>query len=325
MASLIRECYKTETYFRGWKVAYSFAFSKIEIVKKTDVGSNNVPIVVFCVKNDLQKTKMLISHYRKLGVKKFAVLDNGSDDGTFRWLKEQKNVDLFFSLQKYQAQIKDGWINRIISYYGFNRWYLMVDSDEMVSYIGMEQHPLKDVISYANKRNIKVFKGIMIDMYTDGVIFDKHENSFKEYRWMDTDTYYEEGETNWNYKGNCYFGGPRERVMGCKLPLSKYPVCLFEEGTVYANAHYLYPFNLIEPTDCYLGILHFKFMSENLEKYKEIARSGLDFWNKGDSHNEMYVDFISKHKNASFMFEGSTEFVDSQSLRNINFIKEIEF
>lgn len=314
MASLIRECYKAEKYFYVWKMVYSFVFSKIEIVKKTDIVSNNVLIVVFCVKNDLKRTKMLISHYRKLGVAKFAVLDNGSDDGTFSWLKAQKDVDLFFSLQKYESHIKDGWINRIISYYGFKRWYLMTDSDELVSYIGMEQHPLKEVINFANKKNIKRIKGIMIDMYTDGVLFDNHKYSFEEYRWMDTDTYYVDmEETVGNYKTKGYSGGPRERVMGCNLPLSKYPLCFFEEGTVCATAHFLYPFNFLEPTECYLGILHFKFMEEDL----------LSFLNKRTSY-KVYVDFISKHKNASFMYEGSCEFVDSQSLKSVNFIKEME-
>lgn len=322
---MLRECYKANNYFSVWKVVYSFAFSKITVIKKTDIVSDNVPVVVLCVKNDLKKIKMLISYYRKLGVEKFAVMDNGSDDGTLGWLKEQVDVDLFLSFAKYQWLVKEGWINRIVSYYGFRHWYILADSDELAAYIGMEQHSLKDVIRFAMKRNIKKFKGIMIDMYTNGEVFDNNQNNiFKEYRWMDTDSYLEEEDFVGNCKIKCYRGGPRERVMGCHAGLSKYSLCFFEEGTVSANPHYHYPFSSLESSECYLGILHYKFTAEDLVKYSNIARFGLGYWKNGYEYR-LYLEHMHKHKNPTFMYEKSAKFVDSYSLRGIPFIKEMEF
>jgi hypothetical protein len=191
LASMIRECYKAGNGFLNWKIVYSFAFSDIVIIKKTDLVPDTVPVVVLCVKNDLKKIQMLVSHYRKLGIEKFAIMDNGSDDGTFEWLDQQKDVDLFLTRDKYQTRVKEGWINRIISYYGFNHWYLLTDSDELITYVGMEKHPLNGVIAFAKRANIKRFKGLLIDMYTSGKLFDHRGDIFKEYRWMDTGSYTE--------------------------------------------------------------------------------------------------------------------------------------
>ena len=323
MASFFRTCYKGKPHYPAWRVIYSFLFSQIKVIKKTDIVSDDVPVVVLCVKNDLKKIKMIVSYYRKLGVEKFAVMDNGSVDGTFSWLKQQEDVDLFLSFARYQHLVKEGWINRIVSYYGFNHWYILSDSDELASYIGMEQHSLRDVISFATKNNIKKFKGIMIDMYPNGVIFGNHDNVIEEYRWMDTDTYIEEE----GFAGNCiikwYRGGPRERVMGCHAGLSKYPLCYFEEGTVSAHPHFHYPFDLLKSTECYLGILHFKFTEEDLEKYSRIARLGAGYSNNGYEY-KLYMEHMQKHNNATFMYERSAEFVDSYSLKNIRFIKEMD-
>lgn len=324
MASMARDCYMASAFFPVWRVIYSFLFSNIAVIKKTDIVSDNIPIVVLCVKNDLKKMKMLVSHYRKLGVEKFAVLDNGSGDGTFNWLKKQVDVDLFLSLERYECLAKEGWINRIVSYYGFNHWYVLADSDELAAYIGMERHSLKDVIRFALKRKIKKFKGIMIDMYPAGILFDSHDNIFKEYRWMDTDTYIEEEDIAGSCKIKWYRGGPRERLMGCHVGLSKYPLCFFEEGTVCAHPHFHYPFDLLESTECYIGILHFKFTEEDLEKYSKIARYGAGYAHNGYEYKKI-MEHMQKYNNATFMYEKSVEFVDSYSLKNIRFIKEMDF
>ena len=324
MASLIRECYKAQQNHPLWKIIYTFVFSKITVIKRTNIVSENIPVVVMCVKNDLKKMQLLLSHYRRLGVEKFAILDNGSDDGTFDWLKQQKDVDLFTSFQKYQRLVKEGWINRIISYYGFDHWYILTDSDELMTFIGMEEHTLNDVINYAGKENIKRFKGLTIDMYSDGVLFEHHDNILEKYKWFDLDTYAEQETLAGNFKFRQYIGGPRGRLMKYKVILSKYPLCFFEEGTVSVSAHYQYPFDLLEPAECYMGILHYKFLGEDLAKYTEIANFGLGYWDNGNLY-KLSMDYIRKQKQASFMYDQSAEYVDSYSLRKIQFIKEMKF
>ena len=88
---------------------------------------------------------MLVDHYRTPGVVKFAIMDNGSDDGTFEWLLEQPDIDLYQCKRQYQTNVKEGWINRLISYYGFDRWSIVTDSDELAFYQNMETISLPDL------------------------------------------------------------------------------------------------------------------------------------------------------------------------------------
>ena len=47
------------------------------------------------VRNEILRIKHCLEHHRKLGVRKFFVVDNGSDDGTFSILRDQPDVILF--------------------------------------------------------------------------------------------------------------------------------------------------------------------------------------------------------------------------------------
>jgi len=56
-------------------------------------------------------------------------------------------------------------MNRVVSYYGFHRWYILTDSDELMVYKGMESHPLEDLVNYAERHGIKRIKGLTLDTY----------------------------------------------------------------------------------------------------------------------------------------------------------------
>ena len=95
MLSMLKEYCSAGYYFQLRHVIYTFANARIEAVRKTAPCSAENPIVVLCVKNDLRRIQMLVEHYRSLGVEKFAFMDNGSEDGTFEWLLEQPDIDLY--------------------------------------------------------------------------------------------------------------------------------------------------------------------------------------------------------------------------------------
>ena len=324
MINLLKECCIGRNNFRIRKVMYTFALSKVDVIRKTEAPSKESPIVVLCVKNDLERIKMLVDHYRALGVERFAFLDNGSDDGTFEWLLKQPDIDLYRCFEKYQTKVKEGWMNRIVSYYGFDRWYILTDSDELVVYVGMEEHPIKDVINYARRNRIQRIKGLTIDMYAKGSPFGKTEDIRKEYKWMDVDTYYEEDVVTGQQVHRMFFGGPRQRNMNSKAILSKYPLVYFAKGTISDNAHFQYPHTLLPSSPCYFGILHFKFIDKDLKEYKRRAQNNSGFYNRGELYRK-YINYIESGDGASFMYEGSIEYKDSHTLEKIDFIKTMDF
>lgn len=324
MLKMLKEYCVAGYNFRIRQVIYTFANSKVEVIRKTEVKTENIPIVVLCIKNDLKRIRILVEHYRALGVEKFAFMDNGSDDGTFEWLLKQPDIDLFRCFEHYQTAVKEGWINRIVSHYGFNRWYILTDSDELGTYIGMEQHSLRDVIKYAEQYGIKRFKGLTIDMYVDGQPFGNTDDIRGDYRFMDVNTYFEKEVTVGKYKYKAYLGGPRHRLMNSNITLSKFPLVYFEEGTISDSAHFQFPHELLSEYKCYLGILHYKFIGKDIEVYKKRAQPNSGFSTGGLMYKQ-YMNFVEKTGGDNFIYEDSIEFNNSDSLKRIPLICEILF
>lgn len=306
------------------QLIFAFSNSKIEVVRKTNVWSEDIPIVVLCVKNDLARIQMLVDHYRSLGIKKFAFLDNGSDDGTFEWLLNQPEIDLFRCYEPYKTLVKEGWINRVISYYGFNRWYILTDSDELVVYRDMEKHSIPDVVQYAKRQGLKRIKGLTLDIYPNNAIFQNNINIKKIYRWIDTDSYEEIDSMRGNQKVKIFIGGPRYRLMNVIITLSKFPLVYFEPGTISDSAHYQFPHELINCSPCNFGILHYKFIDKDLKEYIKRSQRNSGFSSNG-KYYKRYLNYIKDHGDESFMYEGSREFTNSEILDEIMLIQSINF
>ena len=324
MLAMLKEYCKAGYNFRIRQVIYAFANSKIEVIRKTEPCSKNNPIVVLCVKNDIKRIQMLVDHYRKLGVEKFAFLDNGSDDGTFEWLLEQPDVDLFRCYEHYQTAVKEGWINRIVSYYGFERWYIVTDSDELMVYRGMERYSLDSLTRRLKAKGYSRVKGLTLDAYAEGPLFGKSDNIRREYRWIDTDTYKEIAAAAGTEKILRFIGGPRYRVMHSTITLSKFPLIYWEKGTISDSAHFQYPHDLINKSPCIAGILHFKFIDKDLYEFEKRARKNSGFSTGGTIYKQ-YMDFAKNQENSGFMYEGSIEFNSSEALKKIQLIEDIDF
>ena len=323
MLAMLKE-YCFEGYnFRVRHVVSTFANSKVEVVRKTAPCSRKNPIVVLCIKNDLKRIQMLVDHYRKLGVEKFAFMDNGSDDGTFEWLQEQPDIDLYRCYEPYQTAVKEGWINRIVSQYGFDRWYIVTDTDELCTYIGMENHPVKDVARVAGNRGIKRVKGLTLDMYADGQPFGNTDDIRRDYCWMDYNTYFETEARAGNTKFNAFLGGPRYRLMNSRITLSKFPLIYWEKGTVSDSAHFQFPHNKLPDYECYIGIQHYKFIDKDLDVYRKRAKGDSGFSSGGLMYKQ-YMDYVEKTGAANFMYGDSIRFDGSESLKQIPLITDME-
>ena len=305
------------------QVISTFSDARIEVIRRSDPPERNVPVVVLCVKNDLQRLQMLVGHYRALGVKKFAFLDNGSDDGTYEWLLEQPDVDLYRCLQPYQTLVKEGWINRLVSYYGFDRWYILTDSDELMVYKGMETHPLTDLVDYAEKHGMSRIKGLTLDTYSDKKLFGKADDIRSAYRWIDTDSYQEVETLRGKKIVKRLIGGPRYRLMGSSITLSKFPLVCFRPGMISDSAHYQFPHEGIDDCPCSVGILHYKFIDKDLAEYQKRADEAAGFSGGGKFYKQ-YIDYVDHHADSTFMYEGSTEFTSSDKLDRIALIRSPE-
>ncbi len=321
---MLRENYRTNFAYGQRAQIQDFALANIQVVRKSAPCEAGNPIVVLCVKDDLARLQMLVDHYRAAGIRKFAFLDNGSTDGTYEWMLGQSDVDVFRTEDRYTSIAKEAWINRLVAHYGFNRWYILTDSDELVTYTGIERHPISELVAKAEKMGRLRMPALTLDLYArEGVFLQvEREDIQKKYRWMDRDSYEQITRRIGGTLVRWFVGGPRKRG-GIAASLSKYPLVYAAPGTISANAHYQYPYRLMDDVPYNLAILHYKFIGNDQKTYAQRAQKGSGFA-YGGSFYRKYLQIV-QDKRGSFMYEGSIQYEDSQSLRAIESIEPINF
>lgn len=307
----------------GYEIALGFLEDRIEIINNNnEYIDKEQPIVICVVKNDIIKIKEFYKHYRKMGIKNFVILDNNSDDGTFEWLSTQKDTNLFRTDVKYTTNRRQAWINKLISYYGFDRWYIIVDSDELLVYEEMESKTLEDLISFAEKNKYKRIRTITLDMYSEKSFNDddNNENYLEKYIYFDSDNY----NQVFHHAFKCINGGMRVRMFkGTNEKfgpyLTKYPLIYFERGDIQYNSHYSYPFYKNFDGPCWGALLHYKFLKSDMNKYIAIANSG-SFYG-GSYEYKQYIKMYKENPDMKYIYENSNKYINSTSLEKI---KEIE-
>ena len=308
----------------GFDIAINFFNNDIQIIKINKFKEINInsPIIICVVKNDLKRMKVFYDHYRKIGIEKFAILDNGSVDGTFEWLMSQEDTDVYRTESLYTTNKRQSWINKLISFYGFNKWYMVVDSDELFVYQDMEKKTIQELTNLAIKKGYKRIRSITLDMYSENPMFSDNEDSnyLSQYVYFDNDNYnYRE-----HYAFRCIDGGMRVRMFRGENKdfapyLTKYPLLYFEKGDLQYNSHYSFPIYKNFEDVCWAGLMHYKFLSSDMKKYKEIAKSGAFYG--GSYEYKQYIKLYNENKKKSFMHKNSKIYKNSQSLK---YIKEIE-
>lgn len=280
------------------------------------------PILICVEKDDLNKIKEMFNHHKKLGIKQFVFIDNGSTDGTIEFLRKQDNVDIIFAKTKYYTLAREAWINRVLCHYGYNKWYLVVDSDEMYNYINSEKINITEHIKRLERKGIKRELAFMLDMYSKEGIFENTNNFIKDYNYFDTNTYVIQ-QFNKFIKIS---GGPRKRNFkesgkNRSFMLGKYPLFMFEKTDVQSNSHFMFPFYKNIDIDCTAVLMHYKFIGDDIEKYKKRIKEK-NYYNNSSDY-KVYIDNYEKKNFICFFYENSKKYEDSLSLKDISILKEI--
>ncbi len=276
------------------------------------------PILVCVEKNDIDRMKMLFNHYRNLGIKRFVIIDNESTDETIEYLRKQKDVDLYICHTKYSTLNKEAWANRIFAHYGFDKWYLYVDSDELFIYEDCENKKINDFIEELEKSKQRRVSALMTEMYSQEGIFSNTEDKDirAKYCYYDTDTY------TFAEKSPCnaLFGGPRKRVFGLNPILIKHPLFKLKRGDIQALSHWQFPYKDNYHLKIKGALLHYKFLNRDLERYTKIAKEGN--YATGSLEYKTYISAYQKNPQISLYsqehskkYTNSKDFFDSLKIK----------
>lgn len=233
--------------------------------------AGRIPLLIAVMRDEARRLPGFLAHYRALGVRRFAIIDHGSCDGTRERLAAEADVDLYTVDRPFQG--KQGWINALIAREGYGRWYLQVDADERLVFDGMEEgRGLTDLVRFAEDRGLTRLRGMLVDLYPAGPLLEPAEGDAPLF---DADGYVE----TLCLERISRKGGPRRRAFGLAETdrpgadpggletetaifdpeLTKYPLFRIEAGEVAASPHHLHPYDGNYRSDCLLGLLHDKF------------------------------------------------------------------
>jgi hypothetical protein len=132
-----------------------------------EVNASGAQIVAFSVvRNEILRIPAWLRHYRALGVRLFAIVDNGSTDGTFEHLAEQHDVvltrvDHSFAGSQFGIQ----WLNEFHNRTKANTWILFADADEFLVYRNWPNSSLATITDMAAAEGANAFFGLLLDMY----------------------------------------------------------------------------------------------------------------------------------------------------------------
>lgn len=264
--------------------------------------------VLSVMRNEQPRIEDFLHHYRALGVRHFAIVDNASTDGTRQYLATEPDVCLFAADGPFDWRAKHGWITSLIERLGRNHWYLLCDADEHCVFEGSDTLPLSSLVAHLERLKRSRARGALVDLYRDGPIAawsrPRQHRLNEYYRYFDAGTYREHR----NALLTSRTGGPRQRLMGHLNPdfrpeLTKYPLFRLGAEDVVYNPHVIWPPTQDEADPCLIGILHYKFDGELFERLREAVTSRR-YWNASAEY-EIYLQCLRADPAAGF-FSGAS-------------------
>ena len=145
-----------------------------EFLDAVDRAGEDHDIIAVCVcRNEYDRLQSWLAHYRAIGVTCFAVIDNGSDDGTYEFLAAQPDVILTRTTASYaQSNFGMVWVDQVRARISRRIWLLYTDADEQIIYRGWPERPLIDLAREAESEGADTIFAFMLDMYPDGKVDD---------------------------------------------------------------------------------------------------------------------------------------------------------
>ena len=285
-----------------------------------DLLTNNDVILITAVNDSADFINHFIKHYIGIGVTKFVFIDNDSKDDSIKIIKKMAlehdiAVDIWYTQDKYNGRKLMGWRRRLMEYYGLNRWYLSVDSDELFV---CNRENINDFIKDLEYKKMLAAGAIMIDMYPDSSFANMDNISPEEiitkYKYFDIGPYKTFKNRKYRYR---VFGGPRGRLFdGISPSLQKFPLIFVKKDTIGINPHFWYPYHINSKTAFITGLLHYKFLPGYRKKYKDNAENGLYYNNS--SEYKVYFTKTEQNLQGSFYDPAvSKEYTGFDSLKSI--------
>lgn len=274
-----------------------------------------------CVRNEAGRLPFVLDHNRKLGVRHFLIVDNGSTDGTAALLADQPDVSLWLTGASYKAsRFGMDWLTWLMMRHGHDHWCLTLDADEILVYPHWQTRPLPALTDWLDRQGHDSLGVLTLDMYPEGPVsrgrHDPAANPIDQLCWFDSGNY--QVQVQPRMRNLWIQGGARARAFFADTPrraptLNKTPLVRWHWRYAYVNStHALLPPRLNEVYDLDGGertsgvLLHTKFLPEIVDRSREEKGRGEHFADGAQyaAYYDRLVDDPVLHCPASRRFSG---------------------
>lgn len=126
-------------------------------------------LLVAVARNERVLAPHFLQHYRALGVRAFAFVDNLSDDGTREYLAAQPDVLLYSADTEYKhSHYGVSWQQAVLGAHALGQWVVLADLDEFLVYPGCETVPIEQWVGTLEAAGHDAARVLMVDMYPAG-------------------------------------------------------------------------------------------------------------------------------------------------------------
>ena len=305
-------------------------------------------------RNERLRLPAFLKHYRALGIDRFFIIDNDSDDGTTDYLVDQPDVHVFRTINRYsESGMGTDWLNALLATFGVGSWCVTVDIDELLVYPGSESASLRIFTEYLDRCGYEALLCLLLDMYPGGRLQEC------EYQPGDdlaaTSPYFDVGPYEKSPFDLCPWvhisGGMRERVFhpefrtrglaaklydalyyrvlhdmpgfGAPPPhrpplLTKIPLVRWDEKSQYLKGNHAVTRKILAPETG--ALLHFKFLHDFHARTVCEAARGEHY--DGASEYRRYEERLTRDPDMTFVYEGSVHFEGTTQLVRLGLMHE---
>jgi len=310
---------------------YTWRARKLGPVSLTPVRRSVVPlgpsdIGLICVARNASKClPSFLAHYRRLGIARFAFVDDQSDDGSRELLLAAPDADVYQSDVGFKHS--DGgriWRDMLVDIYGRNRWYVSIDSDEYLVFPGSETRPIGAFVADLERRGYKRALAAMLDIYPDAPLESTPPHVPPEAFPTKICPYFDGDNYRIDNEKFCMAvrGGPRLRLFGTDMRLTKFPVIYADAATQFRGASHHGPLPItrnFSPVQSVL--LHYKFDAATVLDFKTIVERAS---HAGDSQfYRTIVNHEGFHGGAELRYPGSLAYSGSEALVSKGFMQDL--
>jgi len=225
------------------------------------------------VRDEADLLPYFLEHHERLGIDRFLVVDNLSQDGTRELLLDHPKVHLWQTGMRYwPANAGTAWIEVLFRAFARDHWCLVVDPDEQFYYPDVETRSLRQLCDELDQAGKVAMHAVLLDMYSDSpireAVYHSGQDPAEVAPFFDREfTHLQATAGPWrNFEG--FVGGLRRRTFGeDSIPfLSKFPLFRYATDRVIAGGVHSTNAPPEEISSERGVVLHFKFMARFIER-----------------------------------------------------------